>query len=810
MKKRSLFSFALLTSFQIFGVEVDLNSEDFYTIEANQTELHEGISLFIHDERYFTPIKSFLHALEINFKQEGDTFTGWVFEQENTFALSLNNNNSFTYDDTLYFDAKTFCEELSIEFTDDPSDGVMRLTSKNLFLYQLKGKLANRNVSKKQEIHDIDIHHEYNAITPPNLKIDTNFISNDKGNEQSASISYKGDIGYSSLAFNAYTDNETSEITQVKVSKISESKKSKLYFSSIEAGDIQTSSNHHITSNLRGKGIALYKRKENTNSFHNKETIDGHFKPNYLVELYQNDTLVDTTKTNSSGYYKFLNNPLFIGRNTFTLMFYGEHGDIHKEKRSYSVTGQMLRKGEHNLNMHFLNTTSSVGGEELSNIGDVFNIDIAYGLTNTSTYGFGITHLLNENSNTYFSSALTQTISETSNTIELLSDGHEWGGTFRSLGTIGGINYSIHASEYSKGFNFENEQQKDKLTIAISKHIRLDNDFLKNISLFYNSKNTKEEGGSFTSQKAGINLSFKDLNARYYIDMTEGLQTNEIRMSTSLLGYRLKYEQSSNTVKENYLFEISKIFNGYSFRLKNEIDTKLDTETYSLNVDKYFDTASIRGYAQKSKNNTEFGLNISTNIYWNKKPKLTRRPLISSGTIKTIAFIDENYNEIKDPSEPPVKGIAYENHPLWEHIRSGEDGVAFLPGVSHMTNKSVYVDVNSIDDFSLMPPEKTFIQTHAGGVTTALMPFKRKKILEMNLFSANEKPLKYAKITLKSERQEITGFTDSEGYFYNEEVFPGNFTITLNENNTRQAKLEIPNDKNTEEYYFNHLVLREH
>jgi hypothetical protein len=806
LKKTLLFSLALLFSSKALSIEIDFDTEDFYVIEANKTELHEGLSLFVLEDKYFFPIKSFLNSLNIEFSSKDNTHSGWVFDKKTTFSITLNQSNSFNYQGTAYFDAKDFCQQLGIEFNDIEDDGLLRLKSKNMFAYEQKNKLKNQSVKNRREIIQTDIPHQYHEFTAPSFKFDTNLTFNDESDEQSASISYKGDVGFTSLSMNAYADNDDVNLNTIKVSKIGDPNTTGLYFTSFQIGDIYTSSNHHVTNSIRGTGFALYRKKEDTNPFHNKENIAGYYKPNYTVELYQNDILVDTSKTDEYGHYRFKNNPLFIGQNTFTLKFYGDHGDIYEETRKLTVTGDMLKKNDHKLNVHFLDTGRTIGGEILTNKGHLINFDYAFGFTSTLTYGFGLTKLFNDDANLYATNSITYTNGGTSNNIELITDGADWGGTISSLGIIQGVNYSLYASKYTEDFLFENEEQRDRMSFLASKYIGLDNKYIKSINLIYNVKRTTDAFTTFTNQKFGVSASFNDFNARYYLDTTDTLKTHEVKLTTSVKGYRIKYELSQNSIKQNHLFELNKRIYGYNFRVKSEFDKKNNSESYSLNIDKHIDELSIRAYTSYSNGNTEFGLNLSTNIFWDEKPKFTRKPLMNSGSIETIAFIDENYNDIKDPLEPPIANIKYKSHTLWKNIRSAVNGKAILPGISHLADKLIYVDVDSIEDFSLLPPKDKYVQVHAGGVTKVLMPFKRKKILEFNLFDEDGISIKYAKINITSNKQNITGFTDSEGYYFSESIFPGEITISLSENKQINTKVSIPYDKDVEEYYFDKLV----
>jgi cell division protein FtsN len=122
-----------------------------------------------------------------------------------------------------------------------------------------------------------------------------------------------------------WVDDDKKIINQVQVGKISPQTISSLYFPIVGA----TISNVH--SSVR-KAIGEYIIKEVT-------------QPDWLVELYINNSLVDYTKADASGLFMF-KVPMVYGYTTLTLKFYGPMGEERSENRTINIPYSFLPAGE--------------------------------------------------------------------------------------------------------------------------------------------------------------------------------------------------------------------------------------------------------------------------------------------------------------------------------------------------------------------------------------------------------------------------------------------------------------------------------
>ena len=114
-------------------------------------------------------------------------------------------------------------------------------------------------------------------------------------------------------------------------------------------------------------------------------TITDHTEPNWSVELYINNVLVDYTKSDASGLYQF-KVPIVYGYTTLKLKFYGPLGEERTDERTMNVPYTFMPAGgvEYGLSGGVLQDTLS------SRFG---RAEFNYGVSRTLTIGGGAEYL---------------------------------------------------------------------------------------------------------------------------------------------------------------------------------------------------------------------------------------------------------------------------------------------------------------------------------------------------------------------------------------------------------------------------------
>jgi hypothetical protein len=115
---------------------------------------------------------------------------------------------------------------------------------------------------------------------------------------------------------------------------------------SIELGDLFTPQLSLACNSQPGRGLEINSFPLSRPSEYDRTTLRGELPPNWEVELYRNDVLLDVQSASSDGQYEFVDVPLLYGSNVFRLVFYGPQGQKREEVKSAFVGSGMIRSGE--------------------------------------------------------------------------------------------------------------------------------------------------------------------------------------------------------------------------------------------------------------------------------------------------------------------------------------------------------------------------------------------------------------------------------------------------------------------------------
>ncbi|MFC4871134.1 hypothetical protein [Negadavirga shengliensis] len=155
--------------------------------------------------------------------------------------------------------------------------------------------------------------------------------------------------------------------------------------------------------------------------------IENHTEPDWTVELYVNNVLIDFTTADAAGFYSF-DVPLNYGNTTIQLRFYGLHGEEHFTDQQINIPFNLVRAKEFIYNVS--------GGYVDDGVGNYFSrIDVNYGLTNFATIGGGME---------YFTAITSQPFMPFVNSSLKVWDGFLVSGEFMpGVRTKGSLNYRV-------------------------------------------------------------------------------------------------------------------------------------------------------------------------------------------------------------------------------------------------------------------------------------------------------------------------------------------------------------------------------
>ena len=429
-------------------------------------------------------------------------------------------------------------------------------------------------------------------------------------------------------------------------------------------------------------------------------TISEFTVPNWTVELYINNVLVDYTTADASGSYRF-KVPIVYGYTTIKLKFYGPLGEERTEERNINVPYSVMPVGEFEYGL----STGIVQDSIRSRFGKgEFN----YGVTNTFTVGGGLEYLSSIPNRPFipFAKATLQPFSK-------LTINAEYAHGVRSRGLLNyyfgkDVMLEIDYTAYVKG------QQATRFNALIERKAKLSvpvkyRKFIGYVKFDF----TQNVYSEFTYNLANVMLSahYKQFSANSsaqlnWIDQRNTYITSDIALSYRLpKGYTIRPSVRYNVSEAKFMTcktELEKSFSRAYFLISYE-----NSFTYSdqlLTVSFKYDLPFARTYISASRNKDNFSTteSVAGSLAFGGGIKYVHKSnnsSVSKGGIKLYPFLDLNQNGIFDPNEPMVK-ISSVNISGGRAIFNEKDSVVRIPDLNAFTNYFLTFDDNDLENIA--------------------------------------------------------------------------------------------------------------
>lgn len=558
-------------------------------------------------------------------------------------------------------------------------------------------------------------------------------------------------------------------------------------------------------------GIRLSNEPYEPRNLFDEFEIEGNTFPESEVELFLNNRLVDFQKTDEIGNYRFLA-PLTYGSSQLDLRIYGPTGQVIQESTRIQVPFSFLPTGEFNYNINAGLLDNSIIG----------STDKVRALQGNISYGFNSWLTARLGTEYYNSESISSEVSFTSTISARLLDSY--------LVTLEGVTNSYFRSSISNIYpnaasislvysNYNNAQ-------TIFNSSGLDSDVLGNIyypfsmfsipfnvrvsnfSRFRNDQSFSTFRLDFGSQLRKLNLSLGytdrlidsfnffapsslsklDFTTTYNFSRDRSLprfiRGTFIRQQISFLPENSKIEsfqlQISRSISTRGRFQLSlgrnfiTEFNSLRFNLVFDLNKLRLNSTFSTIGSNYSTSQNIRGSVAYDSNYKSF--------------LLSSREQVGKAGSAIRLYIDNNANNVYDEGDQLMDGGS---------VKFGRTGASYYPknGILYYTQLLPYfrynVEMNEesienpmlvadTDKFSIITDPNTFksidIPFYMSGVIDG--------IVERVFSETNTSGIGGLKLILESEEKEIRKEirTYSDGIFYDYELPPGNYQISIDNN----------------------------
>ncbi len=736
--------------------EGDFFEDDILILQAQLGKylLSDGILGFLHRGGVMLPLGEMCRIVDFPIEVEPDEglANGWFLSESRLFSLNHSRSEVVvegqiqTYDaslvrvdvDDIYVDAALLSRWLPLDFTLDLPRLIVKLSSREPLPFEQKLKREELWQSSRRGRASGPKYPRqsgrYNLLDWPVVDATTS-LGFGRGSGPGQNTRYSGLVSgdfllMTSSLFLTGSDETTVEELRLSLSRTDPDNKllGPLGASKISFGDIFSPQQALTASSRAGRGIEITNFPVTRPSEFDRTTMQGELLPDWEVELYRNEVLLDFQLSRGDGRYEFVDVPLLFGMNILRLAFYGPQGQKYEHVERILIGPGLLRPGEKLYRVAF-------NQQDV----DVFLV----GVDTTVTSQQGEDRLLAE-----YEQGISRRISLSlaGASIPLRSGRRKYGsvgiraalfGAFTridaSRDNYGGMAFKLTTQGNPLGLDLllEHGQFFDFLTESISEstdpitsqtQVRLDGVIprwiLPRISLGGTGRLELRESGSYRLNGSNrISFFFAGISVS---NSTNGslsggggsLTTTQVNSSFLM---NLRRGKMSLRGQLNYLPppgpELTDIALTGDYRLAEELTLRAGVSRQLINNRLTRYTASVNhsnnvislGLAGSYLSEDDFSVRLNMSFSFGVKPR-SKSPILrsarlgSSGIVSARVFLDQNQNGRFDEGDEALEGVRFLRDGRRTEVRSGADGVGFMTGLASYKPVSISVDASSLED----------------------------------------------------------------------------------------------------------------
>lgn len=625
------------------------------------------------NNKVYVPVKELFSLFQINHKlrYNNSYVTGFYINEDRRYSISvvtgisecgqkiiLNKRYEFyvTYND-LFINLDIFHKLFGIDFTFEPNQMRIFMSSEEklpIVLETERKLLREKLLSERFPTKaDFFLPRKRKVFSPGFFDWSLSYGLNSKGN---ATLDYYLSSGFEIAGGDFYGNINGSKDTHPDWENaswrwrfVTDSK----FFRQGIAGDLTLNSG--LLNNING--FQITNAPPYTRATASRYRIADRTMPNWEVELYVNNQLLDFKRASSTGYFEF-NLPLFYGSNFITLKYYGPSGEERSSRRVIQVPFSFLPENE-------IEYSLSAGALKYGRYNKFIESSLGWGITSFLTMGSSLTNLDYPGLKKYYP----------------------------------GINTSlkITGSYILSSFLFPDLKNKYTLSILYPNFISSELSYQKfSDNVFFNPAKIKEEktanlyfpynlGDVYTSMR----LNFSELSMNYgkVRNINTGLFVNYENMQGIIFVNGVWQKTDKNFIKSylrtNFILSY-RMFDDMIIKNQIEIDHVKDrVVSIGLGIEKgilgtgwlsaflsndfttknLFGGINFRIDLTAARITTDYNFNrggwsLTQNSYGsigfddNKKRFITNNQfLVNRSAVSLIPFLDENNNDIMDKGE---------------------------------------------------------------------------------------------------------------------------------------------------------------
>ncbi|WP_153913592.1 carboxypeptidase regulatory-like domain-containing protein [Shewanella sp. TC10] len=541
-----------------------------------------------------------------------------------------------------------------------------------------------------------------------------------------------------------------------------------------------------VSSSSTGEGVVINAGDAFTDDIRYL-VVDGELEPGWDVELYRNGGLIGVQRVSDNGQYRFEQVPYYIGLNQYQLRFFGPNGETRTESFSKLLDPSQMKANSFGMNFGAMQ-------REQDDLKQVY-ASANWAVTDNFSAGVAIIEQQISKDKWLFNPTVTLNLLTDNSVWQLNLTGNETG-TAANLIAQGSNELIDWQTEWAKYNDFESwdnqdNQLKQLASVNLSGNLehtnmswalsgRWQDQNLGSDSLFI----AATVAGQFQHLSLSNELSWQniannevwanrlalsgridDWYLRTYADLALLPDTELTQLVSNV--------RTSFTDNSNYQFEVRyQPMASAEVTVKNSLSYFLDTSTLRFSVENDSEGDWFAQFKWSSS-----ALLIAPDNTW----LLDRVSHLNTGSVKIIAFQDDNNNGLFDENELPMEGLRFSGHTRSDD-ETDENGQLLITHIQTTRPHKLVLNERSLPDPFLLPLNSILlIQAHPGNVAEILFPVLFTAELDGEVFYDNGVAAKGVPITLIDKNDvKYHARVEYDGVFIFEQLVPGEYQIEIN------------------------------
>ncbi|RZJ32535.1 MAG: hypothetical protein EON85_00715 [Brevundimonas sp.] len=822
-------------------------------VRSGDVQLTDSLNVYASRGGVYVPLGEFSRVLDlaVGVFPAQRRAEGWVISPERRLVIDLatgearvagrtirfTSDQAAIYNDDLYVRVDLLQQLLPVRLSPDTAAQVMDLTATETLPFQQRSDRERSQAAlggAPSEPPPVHIDTPYTVFTPPAFDVNLGGLLGRDGVDQAGRYDVRAASDLLWAGFEGYVgSDEDGEINDVRVLLSRKDPGGRalgpLGGTRAGLGDVFTPSMPIGAAGYGGRGLFYTSAPLENLDLATPLNLRGELALGEEVELYINEVLQAAQTSPVQGRYEFLDVPLAFGLNTIRLVFYGSQGQTREVVRRINFgTGQVeygrlvfrfgvVEQGLTVFNVGQRSVTPSTGEARITAMAD-------YGLSPGLTLSAGVARFTPDGADarSLATVGLRGSLGPVAAQIDMAFD--DTGG---SGGTVGfaarpfGVSVIARHSEYRGGFIDETRQLGvvDLAPLRSATDLRLDGQVRGprglSIPLSFNMRQLRRmDGVRLTDAEVRASAPFGRLYASTSVAYQDdqGVGTGQRRwlgstdvatlVSSRLqlrggVSYELSPDPEIETAYATLDWQITEA-NALRLGIVRTLGPQPETSLQASNLwrAERFDLAFNASYETASG---EWRVGVQMGFGFGYDPfargyRMTRPGAAVGGAVAVNAWVDENADGLRQADEPGVPGLIVDT-PVGP-VDTGADGQAIAVGLGDGASARIRLNAEGVDDPFLMagPPVLEFTP-RPGRMAVIDYPMRRSAELELSarLLRADgtQRPLAALNVELVSAdgRTVIAGRSDHAGVLFFEGVGPGQWTVRLEEAQSRQLNL---------------------